>query len=148
MIMRKTKKEVLSNGERIFNIKRIVIEMNERLDAIIVEGKKDENVFTSLGFKKKIVKCSSKDLESIEREIRDVKYKNYKIKVAIFTDFDERGKYLNKKIKAYLQQRGIIIENFYRSKIKDIAFDVKEIEDLNKRVADFKNKIPYGDLYE
>lgn len=141
--MKCLRKNIIINGEKIFHIKKIVSEMNENLDAIIVEGKRDENVFISLGFKKKIIKCSSKDLEDIEREIKDLKdewrEKNYKIKVAILTDFDEKGRDLNKKIKAYLQQRGIVIENFYRSKIKEMANDIKEIEDLNKRVLSFIN---------
>ncbi|MEM5870680.1 MAG: toprim domain-containing protein, partial [Candidatus Aenigmatarchaeota archaeon] len=113
-------------------------DMNKNIDAIIVEGKRDESVFISLGFSKKIIKCSSKDLESIEQEIKKLKNKDEKIKVSIFTDFDEKGRELNKKIKAYLQKNGIVIENFYRSKMKEIAFNLKEIEELNREISNFK----------
>lgn len=141
--MRHSRKSILTKGEKLLSIKKMVMEMNEIVDAIIVEGKSDENVFISLGFRKKIIKCSSKDLETIKEELKNLKLGDNKrtkekIKVAIFTDFDEKGKELNKKIKAYLQKNDIIIENFYRNKFKEIAFEIREIEDLNKMISNFK----------
>ncbi|MEM5812796.1 MAG: hypothetical protein QXL09_02140 [Candidatus Aenigmatarchaeota archaeon] len=136
--MKNLRKDILMRGERLFYIKKMIEDMNKNIDAIIVEGKRDESVFISLGFSKKIIKCSSKDLESIEQEIKKLKNKDEKIKVSIFTDFDEKGRELNKKIKAYLQKNGIVIENFYRSKMKEIAFNLKEIEELNREISNFK----------
>lgn len=131
--MKSKRDEIIFEEEKLFYIKKIIREMNKELDAIIVEGKRDEDAFLSLGFEKKIIKCSSKDLEEIEKDIKRLKKENSKIKIAILTDFDEKGRNLNKKIKAYLQSKGFIIENFYRNKIKEIAFDIREIEDLRKR---------------
>ncbi|MBU5678578.1 MAG: hypothetical protein QXJ96_01435 [Candidatus Aenigmatarchaeota archaeon] len=133
--MRCLRKNILIKEEKLFYIKKMVIDMNNNIDAIIVEGRHDEDVFLSLGFQKKIIKCSSKDLETIKDELKNLKRRNEKIKVAIFTDFDEKGKELNKKIKEYLQKNGIIIENFYRSKMKEIAIDIREIEDLNRMIS-------------
>jgi len=118
-------------NEKLIEIKNIINSLNSEVDLIIVEGEKDKRALIKAGFKKEIIKCSSLSLAEIEERIFEIS-KNKKLRVAILTDFDEKGKEMNKLFVSHFQGIGIKINSFYRNKIKEIMEKRNMIESLGK----------------
>ncbi len=129
--MRNLRSYLEKENERANELKNIINSLNSEIDVIIVEGEKDRKALIKAGFKKDIIKCSSLSLAEIENKMSEIS-KNKKLRVAIFTDFDEKGKEMNKLFVSHFQGIGIKINSFYRNKIKEIMGERKTIESLIK----------------
>jgi 5S rRNA maturation endonuclease (ribonuclease M5) len=129
--MRSFRNYLEKENDRANELKNIINSLNSEIDVIIVEGEKDRKALIKAGFKKEIIKCSSLSLAEIESKIFEIS-KNKKLRIAIFTDFDEKGKEMNKLFVSHLQSFGIKINSFYRNKIKEIMGEKKVIESLEK----------------
>jgi 5S rRNA maturation endonuclease (ribonuclease M5) len=129
--MRNFRKDLEIENEKLMELKNIINSLNSEIDVIIVEGEKDRKALRKAGFKKEVIKCSSLSLAEIERKIFEIS-KNKKLRVAILTDFDDKGKEMNKIFVSHLQNTGIKINSFYRNKIKEIMGERKMVESIIK----------------
>jgi len=98
--------------ETYTELESVIQEMDDFVDAIIVEGIHDKEALEELGITKEILMCSSKP----DTEFVDYLSGRHK-KVAILTDFDRAGKKFNKKLSTRLEREGVKVENQYRGKI-------------------------------
>lgn len=114
--------------ETYAELESVIEELNESVDAIIVEGARDKLGLRELGVTKAILMCSAKPDTAFIDDLRS-KYK----RVAILTDFDRAGKRFNKRLTARLEREGIKVENTFRSKIGRILGlrGMKDIESVN-----------------
>jgi len=129
--MRNFREYLKIENEKLLELKNVIDSLNSDIDVIIVEGEKDRRALIKAGCKKEIIKCSSLSLAEIENKIFEIS-KNKKLRVAILTDFDEKGKEMNKLFVSHFQSIGIKINQFYRNKIKEIMGERKMIESLIK----------------
>lgn len=99
---------------------------------ILVEGKKDEKVLLSLGFKN-IIPISNQPLVKIKSKIKTKE-------VIILTDFDEEGESLRKRIKEFLHFYDFKINESFPRLVRSLG--VKKIEELSfyKRLAEYKTE--------
>ena len=105
-------------------LEEIIKELDGKL--IVVEGKKDEKALKSLGLKD-IIAISGRPLY----EITEVAL-NTKKEVVILTDFDKKGRQIEKKLRSLLQKHGKQPNLRLRWKVMDLG----------------KNKIEdFGDLH-
>jgi len=116
-------------------LERVIQEMEDFVDAIIVEGIRDKEALEELGITKEIVMCSSKP----DTEFVDYLSSRHK-KVTILTDYDRAGKEFNKKLSARLERAGIKVENQYRGRIGKILGlrgmrDIESVNSLKKRIV-------------
>ena len=106
----------------------VIREMDDFVDAIVVEGIRDKEALEGLGITKEIAMCSSKP------DAAFVDYLSSKHKtVTILTDYDRAGKRFNKRLTARLERAGIKVENQYRGRIGRILGlrGMRSIESLN-----------------
>ena len=120
--------------ETYAELESIIQEMDEFVDAIIVEGTRDKEALQELGITKEILMCSSRP----DAEFLDYLSSRYK-RVTILTDYDRMGKKINKKLIARLERAGIKVENRYREKIGRILGlrgmrDIESVNALKKRI--------------
>lgn len=116
-------------------LERVIQEMDDFVDAIIVEGIRDKEALEALGITKEIVMCSSKP----DTEFVDYLSSRHK-KVTILTDYDRAGKEFNKKLSTRLEHAGIKVENQYRGRIGRILGlrgmrDIESVNSLKKRIV-------------
>lgn len=107
---------------------RLRQEMAEFFDyVIIVEGKKDVNALTKLGFSKvyAIHETSIPLLERVEQIMSQIDKKD---KICILTDFDKRGKQLYFDIKGMFQTLGGRLDSKLRGLL--LVTDLSHIEGL------------------
>lgn len=101
--------------------------MNDQLDAIVVEGKKDEKALRKLGFKFKVLKASRfspSDLEDIET-------------ISILTDFDKEGGKLRKNILDRINSRTQVVRRFRKDIGKELGpSGRRDIESINNLLED------------
>jgi len=116
-------------------LERVIQEMEDFVDAIIVEGIRDKEALEELGITKEIVMCSSKP----DTEFVDYLSSRHK-KVTILTDYDRAGKEFNKKLSVRLERAGIKVENQYRGRIGRILGlrgmrCIESVNSLKKRIV-------------
>lgn len=116
-------------------LESVIQEMEDFVDAIIVEGIRDKEALEELGITKEIVMCSSKP----DTEFIDYLCSRHK-KVTILTDYDRAGKAFNKKLSARLERAGIKVENQYRGRIGRILGlrgmrCIESVNGLKKRIV-------------
>jgi 5S rRNA maturation endonuclease (ribonuclease M5) len=106
----------------------VIQEMDDFVDAVIVEGTRDKRALEELGITKEIEMCASRP----DTEFVDYLRTRYKT-VAILTDYDSMGKRINKRFIRRLEREGVKVENRYREKIGVILGlrGMKSIESLN-----------------
>ncbi len=109
-------------------LESVIEELNESVDAIIVEGARDKKGLRALGITTTILMCSRTPDTAFIDELRS----NYK-RVVILTDYDRAGKRFNKRLTTRLEHEGIKVENAFRSKIGRILGlrGMKDIESVN-----------------
>jgi 5S rRNA maturation endonuclease (ribonuclease M5) len=115
-------------------LESVIQEMEDFVDAIIVEGVRDKAALEGLGITKEIVMCSSKP----DTEFVDYLSRRHK-RVTILTDYDRAGKRVNKKLYARLEHAGVKIENQYRGRIGRILGlrgmrCIESVNTLKKRI--------------
>lgn len=118
--------------ERRLKIEEILKTLDENVDLIIVEGKRDREVLKKLGCKSQIIAIGEihKSLFEVVEEIKE-KYKG--LRVAVLMDFDEEGEKLNKKIEVLLEGCDLTIEKTLKNKLRKAMFeeDRRRIEELS-----------------
>jgi 5S rRNA maturation endonuclease (ribonuclease M5) len=115
-------------------LESVIQEMDDFVDAIVVEGIRDKEALEELGITKEIVMCSSRP----DTEFVDYLSSRHK-KVTILTDYDRAGKEINKKLSARLERAGIKVENQYRGRIGRILGlrgmrCIESVNSLKKRI--------------
>ncbi len=116
-------------------LERVIQEMEDFVDAIIVEGIRDKDALEELGITKEIVLCSSRP----DTEFVDYLSSRHK-KVTILTDYDRAGKEFNKKLSIRLEHAGIKVANQYRGRIGKILGlrgmrCIESVNSLKKRIV-------------
>jgi len=116
-------------------LERVIQELDDFVDAIIVEGIRDKEALEELGITKEIVLCSSRP----DTEFVDYLSSRHK-KVTILTDYDRAGKEFNKKLSARLERSGIKVDNQYRGRIGKILGlrgmkCIESVNSLKKRIV-------------
>ncbi len=116
-------------------LESVIQEMEDFVDAIIVEGIRDKEALEELGITKEIVLCSSRP----DTEFVDYLSSRHK-KVTILTDYDRAGKEFNKKLSIRLERAGIKVVNQYRGRIGKILGlrgmrCIESVNSLKKRIV-------------
>ncbi len=97
---------------------------------IIVEGEKDKNSLSKLGFKKIfLLNKNKKSLQEQTEEIEKILEKDKKTKISILMDFDKKGFILYKKLKQELSLKKLKIDDSLRNSIKSL--NISHIEGLD-----------------
>jgi len=114
----------------------VLKEIDEFADIVIVEGQKDKKVLKNLGISKPIIRISfqNRTYSDLIEEISS-KY----TRVILLSDFDEKGREMNRKLSRMLRQRGLIVNKGYRKVIGKLLrkMRISTIEALNKRTREF-----------
>ena len=115
-------------------LESVIQEMDDFVDAIIVEGIHDREALEELGITKEILTCSSKPY----CDFVDYLSSRHK-KVVILTDYDRTGKRINKKLSSWLERAGIKVEKRYRDELgKILGFrgmrSIESVNSLKKRI--------------
>ncbi len=106
------------------------------LAPIIVEGKRDEEALRGLDIEAEFLWISSTPFH----EFCDVIVKSYP-EVILFTDMDNAGNMLARRVKNHLVQRGVRVHDKFRPSIMS-KLDTHQVENISTRL----NKIE-GDLF-
>lgn len=120
--------------ETYTELESVIQEMDDFVDAIIVEGIRDKKALKEMGITKEIVMCSSRSYS----DCVDYLSSRHR-KVAILTDYDRTGKKFNKKLTARLEREGVKVERRYREKIGRVLGlrgmkCVESVNSLKKRI--------------
>ena len=125
-------------NEVVEEIRRIVEDMNERIDLVIVEGVHDEIVLRNLGYRGEILKFSSfRGVLSIS----DFLEKRFQGKIVlILTDYDRRGEMINKSLKEALETSRVKIEENLRREFRILLskYSMKSIEEAQGFIDSLK----------
>jgi 5S rRNA maturation endonuclease (ribonuclease M5) len=117
--------------ERRMEIIEALKKLDENVDLIIVEGKRDRYVLRKLGCKANIIALGDthKPLLTL---IEDLNMKYMGLKVAILTDFDEEGEELNKKIERILEGSSLKVERTLKDRLRKAMLEEnrRRIEEL------------------
>lgn len=116
-------------------LESVVQEMDDFVDAVVVEGVRDKEALKEMGITKEIAMYCSGFSYAVFVDYLGSRYK----RVAILTDYDRAGKRFNKKLSAGLEREGVKVERMYREKIGRILGlrGMKCIESINS----FRNKV-------
>ena len=98
------------------DLEDLIEEMNDYVDAAIVEGAHDKKTLEKMGFYKPVLKYSDSKLSDLE--FIEMVAKKY-CSVVILTDYDSAGNRFNKKLTTELEKRGVRVEKVFRRKIKE-----------------------------
>lgn len=120
--------------ETYTELESVIQEMDDFVDAIIVEGIRDKKALKEMGITTEIVMCSSRSYSDCVDYLR-----SRHRKVAILTDYDRTGKKFNKKLTARLEREGVKVERRYREKIGRVLGlrgmkCVESVNSLKKRI--------------
>jgi len=112
----------------------VIREMDDFVDAIVVEGVHDREALEALGVTKEIATYSAGFSYA---GFVDYLMNRYR-RIAILTDYDRAGKRLNRRLTASLERAGVKVENQYRERIGRILClrgirDIESITSLTKR---------------
>ena len=111
----------------------VIREMDDFVDAIVVEGVHDREALEALGVTKEIATYSAGFSYA---GFVDYLMNRYR-RIAILTDYDRAGKRLNRRLTASLERAGVKVENQYRERIGRILClrgirDIESITSLTK----------------
>ena len=113
--MSRLTKEERRKYEIYRELEEFASEMNYLVDAVIVEGPHDKKTLQLLGYKKSILPCS----QLAPYELAEMVSKKF-TNVAIFTDFDEEGTRLNKKLSQLFEQSDVKVNPLYRKRLQKL----------------------------
>jgi len=91
----------------------VIREMDDFVDAIVVEGVHDREALEALGVTKEIATYSAGFSYA---GFVDYLMNRYR-RITILTDYDRAGKRLNRRLTASLERAGVKVENQYRERI-------------------------------
>ncbi|MCR6624301.1 MAG: toprim domain-containing protein [archaeon YNP-LCB-024-027] len=122
------RKEII---EKRMEIIEALKKLDENVDIIIVEGKRDKYALRKLGCKANIITLGEahKPLLTL---IEDLNIKYTGLKIVILMDFDEEGEKLNKKIERMLEGSSLRIERTLKDRLKKAMLEEnrRRIEEL------------------
>lgn len=107
-------------------VQELVADMDQDVDAVIVEGPRDREALERAGFTQRIYTCSETNgLIGFARSVSD------EGSIAILTDFDEEGKKLNGRLRELIP--GSHIQSIWRKKLGRVMTEHgrRDIESLN-----------------
>ena len=112
----------------------VIREMDDFVDAIVVEGVHDREALEALGVTKEIATYSAGFSYA---GFVDYLMNRYR-RITILTDYDRAGKRLNRRLTVSLERAGVKVENQYRERIGRILClrgirDIESITSLTKR---------------
>jgi 5S rRNA maturation endonuclease (ribonuclease M5) len=117
--------------EDVSKVHRFIKSLNSAHNSIVVvEGKRDEDALTKLGYNGKI--CQFHSFKGLVKFADSMpKYEN----LILLLDYDRKGRYLTKRIIAQLQHR-MTIDLSYRKDLTIVTKGrVKNVEDLSMYAA-------------
>ncbi|MHC1635675.1 MAG: toprim domain-containing protein [Candidatus Methanospirareceae archaeon] len=119
-------------------LENVVKEMNDYIDAIIVEGLRDKEAMREIGFSKEIITCSGSGFSNPEL-IEYVRSRYINKRITILTDYDRNGRMFNKELERRLEKEGVKVEKVYRKKIGRILRErgvkcIEAVSALKKRI--------------
>lgn len=106
-------------------VEQLITDMNNDVDAAIVEGSRDEAGLREAGFEKPIYTCSTTNgLVGFANSIQEQR-------LTILTDFDTEGKELNARLRELLP--GSRVQTIWRKKLGKLLTEHghRDIESLN-----------------
>lgn len=112
-------------------IEDVVTAMDRDVDAVIVEGKRDETALRRAGFTGDVYTCSTADgLIHLARELP------HDVDVAILTDFDQEGRSMHGRLRDAIPGRNV--QGVWRKKLQRLltADGRRDIEALNNVLDD------------
>ena len=98
----------------IEEIKKILLDINSLVDLIIVEGTRDVEALRDLGYSGKIEVCYHTGMNEIDFVSR---LNISSSRILLLTDFDDKGKLLNKRLSTLLESYGARLERELRRSI-------------------------------
>ncbi|MFQ5941846.1 MAG: toprim domain-containing protein [Nitrososphaerales archaeon] len=125
--------------DEVERLRKFVKRLNEESTngaVVVVEGKRDVDALTSVGFKGNVVTINK--FKGINRLVDNLDRKS---KVILMLDMDRKGKYLTHKILTLLQYRGKNVDLYYKKTLAGISKGkVRHTEDLtiyNRYISGF-----------
>jgi len=116
--------------QAIEGMKELLLEISGLVDVILVEGPRDVESLTRLGYTGKIVTCAATNVNDYDlmTEVSG-KYR----RVLILTDFDQEGLMLNRRFAEILEHEGVVVEKGLRRMVGRLtaALGVYAIESLD-----------------
>ena len=111
-------------------LQNLLNELEYMVSTVIVEGLRDVKALRELGFKGQIDVCSQ--LSVSEPEFSEILSRNNK-SVLILTDYDEKGKKINRHLTKLLERQGVKVEVGLRRQFGRIMAEIGiyAIEDLD-----------------
>lgn len=128
----------MDNYETYMELVSVIQEMDDFVDAVVVEGIHDKEALQEMGVTKEIAMCSSGYSYA---DFVDYLMSRYKC-IAILSDYDRAGKRINKKLTVRLEREGVKIEKRYRDRVGRILGlrgfrDIESMTSLKKRFCAF-----------
>ncbi len=127
------------NTYELFEEIKRYIELSNEIP-ILVEGLRDYKALRNIGFRGRIYYIGKKPLVEICYNIS----KKHK-KVFILFDYDEKGRILYKKVKRYLSEFGVIVDERLSELFK--KFGIIEIEQIYYRIKNLVKNDKYFSIY-
>jgi len=116
--------------QAIEEMKELLSEISGLVDVILVEGPRDVESLTRLGYTGKIVTCAATNVNDYDlmTEVSG-KYR----RVLILTDFDQEGLMFNRRFTEILEHKGVKVEKGLRRMVGRItaALGIYAIESLD-----------------
>ncbi|MCX8168735.1 MAG: hypothetical protein N3E39_00705 [Candidatus Methanomethylicia archaeon] len=124
----KTSRKII---EENIELMKLLKKLDENVDLILVEGKRDREALRRLGCKSNIIVIGEihKPIFELTREIE---LRNTELRIAVLMDFDEEGEKLNKKIEGIFEGCNVVIEKTLKDKLKKAMLkrNIRRIEEL------------------
>ncbi|MGB9622678.1 MAG: toprim domain-containing protein [Candidatus Bathyarchaeia archaeon] len=123
--------------QALLDLIELLSSIDSSVDAVIVEGARDQEALRILGFEGAIEMHSMKGFseEELVEEIGS-KYKS----VLLLTDFDEEGRQLNKRLTRSFERRGVKVDLGLRRVIGRLmatlgVYSVEDLENIKSRIG-------------
>jgi 5S rRNA maturation endonuclease (ribonuclease M5) len=114
----------------IEEMKELLSEISGMVDVVLVEGPRDVESLTRLGYTGEIVTCAAINVNDYDlmTEISG-KYR----RVLVLTDFDQEGLMLNRRFAEMLEHEGVVVEEGLRRMVGKLtaAMGIYAIESLD-----------------
>lgn len=117
-------------------LRKALNEAVQLVDIVIVEGQRDIIALKHLGFRGRLEICSHKgisDMDFVDDIARNAD------SVLILTDFDEKGSYINNRLKRLFERRGIKVDTGLRLRLKRLmaiigTYTVEALNNIHERI--------------
>jgi len=111
-------------------VKRLVEAVNASVDAVLVEGARDERAVKGLGLTRPVYRVAGKRVKA--SLVYEVSAKLKGCRVLVLTDFDEEGERLNQLLAVHLSKMGVAVEEGLRRRFNELLVEagLREVEEL------------------